>query len=44
MKTSLFYLPDVGNADEREQGMAGMRGDLYQRMLADLSDPGAAGG
>ena len=37
MKTSLFYLPDVGNADEREQGMAGMRGDLYQRMLADLS-------
>lgn len=38
MKTSLFYLPDVGTAAEREQGMAGMRADLYQRMLSDLSD------
>ncbi len=37
MKTSLFYLPDAGNADEREQGMAGMRPELYQRMLSDLS-------
>jgi alkanesulfonate monooxygenase SsuD/methylene tetrahydromethanopterin reductase-like flavin-dependent oxidoreductase (luciferase family) len=38
MKTSLFYLPDVGTAEERQQGMAGMRGDLYQRMLHDISD------
>ncbi len=38
MKTSLFYLPDAGNADEREQGMAGMRPELYQRMLANLSE------
>ena len=38
MKTSLFYLPDVGTAAERQEGMAGMRGDLYQRMLHDLSD------
>ena len=37
MKTSLFYLPDVGTAAEREQGMAGMRPELYQRMLHDLS-------
>ena len=38
MKTSVLYLPDVGTAAEREQGMAGMRADLYQRMLSDLSD------
>ena len=38
MKSSLFYLPDVGTAAEREEGMAGMREDLYRRMLSDLSD------
>ena len=38
MKTSLFYLPDLGTREEREQGMAGLRPDLYQRMLADLSE------
>ena len=38
MKTSLFYLPDLGTREEREAGMAGMRPDLYQRMLSDLSE------
>lgn len=38
MKTSLFYLPSVGNRNEIEQGMAGLRGDLYERMLRELSE------
>jgi alkanesulfonate monooxygenase SsuD/methylene tetrahydromethanopterin reductase-like flavin-dependent oxidoreductase (luciferase family) len=38
MKTSLFYLPDAGNRAEREQGMAGMRPDLYQRLLHNISE------
>ena len=38
MKASLFYLPTVGNRREIEAGLAGMRPDLYQRMLHDISE------
>ena len=38
MKISLFYLPTIGSRAEIEQGMAGLRGDLYDRMLAELSE------
>ncbi len=38
MKVSLFYLPSIGSRAEIEQGMAGLRGDLYQRMLRDVSE------
>ncbi len=38
MKTSLFYLPSVGNRAQIEQGLVGLRGDLYGRMLAELSE------
>ena len=38
MQSALFYLPTIGSRAEIEQGMAGMRGDLYQRMLAQLSE------
>jgi len=38
MKTSLFYLPSIGSRAEIEQGLAGLRGDLYDRMLAELSE------
>ena len=38
MKASLFYLPTIGSRAEIEAGMAGMREDLYQRMLRDLSE------
>src|SRR2546425_6100951 len=37
MKVSLFYLPSIGSRAEIERGLAGLRRDLYQRMLADLS-------
>ena len=37
MKASLFYLPSIGSRAEIEAGMAGMRSDLYQRMLSELS-------
>lgn len=37
MKVSLFYLPTVGNRAEIEKGMAGLRGDLYDQMLRDIS-------
>jgi alkanesulfonate monooxygenase SsuD/methylene tetrahydromethanopterin reductase-like flavin-dependent oxidoreductase (luciferase family) len=37
MKVSLFYLPSIGSRAEMEQGCAGLRGDLYDRMLAELS-------
>lgn len=32
MKASLSNLPSIGSRAEIEQGMAGMRPDLYQRM------------
>ena len=38
MKASLFYLPTVGNREQIEQGMAGMRSDLYQQMLREVSE------
>ena len=38
MKASLFYLPTVGNRREIEVGLAGMRPELYQRMLHDISE------
>jgi hypothetical protein len=38
VKASLFYLPTIGSRAEIEAGMAGMRADLYQRMLRDLSE------
>ena len=38
MKASLFYLPTIGSRAEIEAGMAGMRPDLYQRMLRELTE------
>lgn len=37
-KTSLFFLPSIGSRAEIEQGMAGLREDLYQRMLGELRE------
>jgi alkanesulfonate monooxygenase SsuD/methylene tetrahydromethanopterin reductase-like flavin-dependent oxidoreductase (luciferase family) len=38
MKVSLFYLPSVGSRADIEKGMVGLRGDLYDQMLAELSE------
>jgi alkanesulfonate monooxygenase SsuD/methylene tetrahydromethanopterin reductase-like flavin-dependent oxidoreductase (luciferase family) len=38
MKVSLFYLPSVGNRTEIEAGMVGLRGELYDQMLHDLTE------
>ena len=38
MKVSLFYLPSVGSRPQIEQGMVGLRGDLYTQMLQELSE------
>lgn len=38
MKVSLFYLPGVGSRADVEQGMAGLRGDLYQAMLREVGE------
>jgi alkanesulfonate monooxygenase SsuD/methylene tetrahydromethanopterin reductase-like flavin-dependent oxidoreductase (luciferase family) len=38
MKVSLFYLPSIGSRAEIEQGRAGLRGDLYSRMLSELGE------
>ncbi len=38
MKISLFYLPSIGSRAEIKKGMAGLRGDLYDRMLAEVSE------
>jgi len=38
VKVSLFYLPSIGSRAEIERGMAGLAGDLYQRMLRELSE------
>lgn len=38
MKASLFYLPPSANRREIEAGLAGMRPELYQRMLRDISE------
>ena len=37
MKVSMFYLPTCGSRTDIEQGMAGVRPELYQRMLSELS-------
>jgi len=37
MKASLFYLPGVGSREDIELGMAGLRPELYQRMLNELT-------
>lgn len=36
MRASLFYLPTVGNRSEIEEGLAGLRPELYQRMLKEV--------
>src|SRR5579885_3666667 len=38
MPVSVFYLPSIGSREEIEQGMAGLRPELYQRMLAELRE------
>lgn len=38
MKASLFYLPSLGNRAEIEAGMAGLRPELYQRMLREVGE------
>jgi alkanesulfonate monooxygenase SsuD/methylene tetrahydromethanopterin reductase-like flavin-dependent oxidoreductase (luciferase family) len=38
MKVSLFYLPTIGSRAEIEKGMAGLRGELYDRMLREVSE------
>lgn len=38
MKVSVFYLPAIGSRVEIERGMAGLRGDLYQRMLSEIGE------
>src|SRR5439155_14976636 len=38
MQVSVFYLPSIGARSEIEKGMAGLRGDLYQQMLAELKE------
>ncbi|QQS12402.1 MAG: LLM class flavin-dependent oxidoreductase [Rhodospirillales bacterium] len=38
MKASLFYLPTVGDRSQIEAGMVGLRGDLYQQMLREVSE------
>ncbi len=38
MKVSLFYLPSVGSRAQVEQGMVGLRGDLYTQMLQELGE------
>jgi len=38
MKFHLFMLPTIGRRSELEQGMAGQRDDLYQRMLGEIDE------
>ncbi len=38
MKVSVFYLPSIGSRAEIEKGMAGLRNDLYQQMLQELTE------
>src|ERR1700731_702599 len=37
MKVSLFYLPSVGNKSQIEQGRVGLKGELYDQMLREIS-------
>ncbi len=43
MKTSLFYLPSIGSRAEIEAGCAGLRRDLYSKMLRELSEQARLG-
>jgi alkanesulfonate monooxygenase SsuD/methylene tetrahydromethanopterin reductase-like flavin-dependent oxidoreductase (luciferase family) len=43
VKVSLFYLPSIGSRAEIERGMAGLSGDLYQRMLRELAEQARLG-
>ena len=43
MKVSLFYLPSVGSRAQIEQGLAGLRPELYQQMLRELSEQAKLG-
>jgi alkanesulfonate monooxygenase SsuD/methylene tetrahydromethanopterin reductase-like flavin-dependent oxidoreductase (luciferase family) len=38
VKASLFCLPSIGSRVDIEKGMAGLRGDLYQKMLTELTE------
>ena len=38
MQVSVFYLPSIASRGEIEKGMAGLRPDLYQQMLAELRE------
>jgi len=38
VKVSLFYLPSIGSRHEMEQGLAGLRSDLYGRMLREIGE------
>jgi len=38
VKVSLFYLPSVGARSDIEAGRAGLRGDLYDQMLVEVSE------
>jgi Luciferase-like monooxygenase len=38
MKVSLFYLPSVGNKAQIEQGRVGLKGELYDQMLREISE------
>ncbi len=38
MKVSIFYLPTIGSRRDIEAGLAGLRDDLYQRMLQELRE------
>ena len=38
MEIGAFYLPSVGRKSDIEAGMAGKRTDLYQQMLAEMSE------
>jgi len=39
----MFYLPSIGSRSEIEAGHAGLRSDLYQRMLAELAEQARLG-
>ncbi len=43
MKLSLFYLPSVGSRAQIEQGLAGLRPELYAQMLRELSEQARLG-
>ncbi len=38
LRTSLFYLPSIGSRAEVSRGMAGLRRDLYGRMLDEIGE------